>query len=92
MGFYIASAYYSPSQGRRGRSSLHVLNELLWLIGWASLLEDMECPILLVEEGGTLATKGVGGEMTSCFPLDPGFALPLPPLLDPIPFMVELGR
>ena len=67
--------------------SLHVLKEPVRLIGCASLLDDIECPILLVEEGGALATNGVGGEMTSCLLPDPGL-----PLLEPMPFKLELGK
>jgi hypothetical protein len=41
------------------------------------LLVDIDTAALLAE-GGTLATKGVGGEMTRCLALAPAF-IALPP-------------
>jgi hypothetical protein len=46
--------------------NVQALKDEVRLMGWDNLLEDMEWPTRLAE-GGTLATRGAGGEMTSRF-------------------------
>jgi hypothetical protein len=50
------------------RENVQALKDEVRLMGWDNLLEDIEWATRLAG-GGTLATRGAGGEMTSCFAL-----------------------
>ena len=60
----VSSALSHDSRGM----NVQALKDEVRLMGWDNLLDDMEWPTRLAE-GGTLATRGAGGEMTSCFAL-----------------------
>ena len=59
--------------------NVQALKDEVRLMGWDNLLDDMEWPTRLAE-GGTLATRGAGEEMTRFLVLEPGFEEPFMPL------------